>query len=60
MAIHALSNALSVTGRIRPEDPPAITRAGYRSIICNRHDAEAPDQPGFRGIGKDGEFGMKG
>ncbi len=50
MEIQSLSNTLSVAGQIRPEDLPAIAGAGYRSIICNRHDGEAPDQPGFREI----------
>jgi sulfide:quinone oxidoreductase len=39
-----LSDTLSVAGQISPADLPAIARAGFKSIICNRPDGESPDQ----------------
>ncbi len=45
-----ISDRLSVAGQIRPEDIPEIAKAGYRAIICNRPDGEAPDQPTFEEI----------
>ena len=32
---------------VAPADVPALAAAGYRAIICNRPDGEAPDQPPF-------------
>jgi sulfide:quinone oxidoreductase len=34
----------SVAGQIRPEDVAEIKAQGFRSIMCNRPDGEAPDQ----------------
>jgi sulfide:quinone oxidoreductase len=45
-----LTPTLSVAGQILPADLPDIARAGYRALICNRPDGEAPDQPGFAEI----------
>jgi sulfide:quinone oxidoreductase len=39
-----LSDTLSVAGQISPADLPAITRAGFKSLICNRPDGESPGQ----------------
>ena len=38
---------LSVSGQLRAEDIRAAAEAGFRSIICNRPDGEAADQPLF-------------
>jgi sulfide:quinone oxidoreductase len=40
----------TVAGQIRPEDVAEIKARGFRSIICNRPDGEAPDQPDFAEI----------
>lgn len=40
----------SVAPQIRPEDIPEIKARGFRSIMCNRPDGEAPDQPSFAEI----------
>jgi sulfide:quinone oxidoreductase len=39
-----LSDTLSVAGQISPADLPAIARAGFKSLICNRPDGESPGQ----------------
>jgi sulfide:quinone oxidoreductase len=40
----------TVAGQIRPEEVAEIKARGFRSIICNRPDGEAPDQPDFAEI----------
>lgn len=40
----------SVTAQIAPADVPMIAAAGFRSIMCNRPDAEEPDQPSAASI----------
>ena len=39
-----LSETLSVTGQISPDDLQAIAAAGFKSLVCNRPDAESPGQ----------------
>lgn len=39
-----LEEGLHVTGQIDADDLPAIAAAGFRSLICNRPDGEAPGQ----------------
>ena len=46
MDIKKITNGLSVSPQILPDDMPAIAEAGFKSVICNRPDAEGPDQPG--------------
>ncbi|MYM39412.1 bifunctional protein tyrosine phosphatase family protein/NAD(P)/FAD-dependent oxidoreductase [Duganella qianjiadongensis] len=45
MEFHTLSAALSVAAQILPDDLAQIRAAGFQSIICNRPDGEAGDQP---------------
>src|SRR5262245_6994736 len=45
MNVKKLSIELSVSPQIMPEDVAALKEAGFRSIICNRPDGEAADQP---------------
>lgn len=45
-----LDDALSIAPQITAEDLPAIKAAGFRALICNRPDGEAPGQPGFEAI----------
>ena len=42
MQIRPLSPRYAVTPQIAVEDIPAIVAAGYKTIICNRPDAEVP------------------
>ncbi len=56
MSVQALSADFAVAGQITPDDVPAIARAGFKSIICNRPDGEAgPDQPSFASIAQAAE-----
>lgn len=45
MQIISLTDSVGVAGQVQPEDMPAIAQAGYRVVINNRPDGEAPDQP---------------
>jgi sulfide:quinone oxidoreductase len=45
-----ISDSVSVSAQILPDDVPAIAKAGFRAIICNRPDGEAGDQPTFEEI----------
>ena len=40
-----LNDHVAVAGQIQPHDMAAIAAAGYRSIVNNRPDGEAADQP---------------
>ena len=46
MSIARLSSYYAVSPQIRPEDMSGIAASGFRAIVNNRPDAEAPDQPG--------------
>lgn len=50
MDIRYIASDLSVSPQIMPEDLAALKQAGFRSIICNRPDGEAADQPLFAEI----------
>lgn len=45
MDIRKINDRMSVSGQIQPADVDAIKQAGFVSIINNRPDGEAPDQP---------------
>jgi sulfide:quinone oxidoreductase len=47
MDIHTLTGELSVAAQIATQDLKALKEAGFKSVICNRPDGEAPDQPNF-------------
>ncbi len=50
MEARRISDEYTVSGQITPDDVQEIAARGYRSIMCNRPDGEAPDQPVFAGI----------
>ena len=50
MDIRKLSPEIAVASQPGAADVKAIAKAGYRSIICNRPDGEANDQPTFSEI----------
>ena len=50
MDIKPITQDISVTGQIDPQDLAAIAAAGFRTVICNRPDGETPDQPAFAQI----------
>lgn len=45
-----LTSSLSVGGQITAADVRRIAQLGFRSILCNRSDAEEPGQPAFAEI----------
>ena len=45
-----IDQIISVSEQIKPEDVHSIAAAGFKSIICNRPDGEAADQPVFAEI----------
>ncbi|CUH63272.1 Beta-lactamase hydrolase-like protein [Thalassovita gelatinovora] len=45
-----ISDELSVAPQIQPEDLVNVAELGFRSVICNRPDGEAADQPTFEEI----------
>lgn len=45
MDIRPLTDALSVSPQITAADLQAVAAAGFKSVICNRPDGEAADQP---------------
>jgi sulfide:quinone oxidoreductase len=58
--VRPLSGSLSVTGQIAVADLAEIATLGFKSLICNRPDGEAADQPGFAEIAREAErYGLK-
>lgn len=45
-----LSDDFSVSGQVTTDDVALIDALGFRSLICNRPDGEALDQPLFEAI----------
>ncbi len=45
MGIAKLSSSFSVSPQVRLEDLAGIAAAGFRAVVNNRPDGEAPDQP---------------
>jgi sulfide:quinone oxidoreductase len=52
MDVKKISEALSVSGQIQPDDVAYLARLGFGAIVCNRPDGEAPDQPSHEDIEK--------
>lgn len=45
MQLHPLTEQLSVAAQISPQDVAELAAAGFRSVVNNRPDGEAADQP---------------
>jgi uncharacterized protein (TIGR01244 family) len=45
LELKRINDRVSVAPQIRPEDVPAIKAAGFTTIVNNRPEGEAPDQP---------------
>ena len=45
MEVKRINQHVSVSPQISPEDIPTIKAAGFTTIVNNRPDGEAPDQP---------------
>lgn len=50
MEIRQLNEDISVTGQISADDVAAISKAGFKSVICNRPDGETAGQPEQDGV----------
>jgi sulfide:quinone oxidoreductase len=50
MDIRTLDNDIAVASQVQPADLPAIARAGFRAIVCNRPDGESAGQPAFSAV----------
>ncbi|MEH6581885.1 MAG: TIGR01244 family sulfur transferase [Halioglobus sp.] len=50
MRIVQLTDTLSVSEQISPDDVAAIAAAGFKVLVNNRPDGEAPEQPGSDAI----------
>ena len=50
MDIRQLTAEMSVAGQIAPSDLAEVKSLGFNSVICNRPDGEAPDQPTYAEI----------
>ncbi|MBN3751595.1 TIGR01244 family phosphatase [Paraburkholderia sp. Tr-20389] len=50
MNVCSLTADISVSPQIAPTDVATLLTLGFRSIVCHRPDAEAPDQPNFEEI----------
>lgn len=60
MEIRKVTDEFSVSGQLSPEALPTLKAAGVRTLICNRPDGEAPDQPPHDAIDtKARELGMQ-
>ncbi|MEM5339769.1 bifunctional protein tyrosine phosphatase family protein/NAD(P)/FAD-dependent oxidoreductase [Paraburkholderia azotifigens] len=52
MIVRSLTPDVSVSPQIAVDDVATLLTLGFRSIVCHRPDAEAPDQPNFEEIAR--------
>ena len=52
MDLKKISDGLTVSGQIQLDDLTKLARRGFRSVVCNRPDGEAADQPTHEEIEK--------
>ncbi|MEO1701062.1 MAG: TIGR01244 family sulfur transferase [Pseudomonadota bacterium] len=45
LEMRRLADDFAVSGQIWPEQVSELVAAGFKAVICNRPDGEAPDQP---------------
>lgn len=45
MEIKQVAEGFAVSAQVTAEDVKALAEEGFRSLLCNRPDGEAPDQP---------------
>ena len=50
MDIRHLSPRFAVSEQLQPCDLAEVAARGFRAVVCNRPDGEAPDQPGWRDV----------
>ena len=52
MEIRKVSDEFSVSGQLEPDAIAALQAAGVKTLICNRPDNEAPDQPAYADLAR--------
>ena len=52
MDIRPLSDRYAVSPQIAPDDAEEIAAAGYRTVVCNRPDAEVPPELQSAAVGE--------
>ena len=57
MQIRTIDEGLSVGPQIAPEQVAELKARGFRSVICNRPDAEEPGQPSFAAVAEAARIG---
>lgn len=50
MPIYKLTDTLSVSAQITPQDVPQLAEQGYTAVVCNRPDYESPGQASMEAI----------
>jgi sulfide:quinone oxidoreductase len=50
MDIRNLSPRFAISEQLLPRDMTEVATRGFRAVVCNRPDGEAPDQPGWRDL----------
>lgn len=53
--VSRIDDQFSVTGQITPDQIPAVSAAGFRSIVCARPDNEEGGQPSFDLVAREAE-----
>ncbi len=53
MHLRKLTDDLAVAAQLTPTDIPVVAAEGFRAIVCNRPDGEAPDQTAYAEIEKE-------
>ncbi len=52
MDLRKITDHISVSPQIEPDDIPAIVKGGFRSVMCNRPDDEEPGQCCYDDVAK--------
>lgn len=55
VSIYPLSETCTIASQIQPTDVASLAAAGFETIICNRPDGEAGNQPAASDIAKECE-----
>jgi sulfide:quinone oxidoreductase len=55
MQVTRVAPDYAAAAQITPEDVAEVAALGYRSIMCNRPDAEEPGQPDFAAVAAEAE-----
>ena len=50
MSMYKLTDTLSVSAQITPQDIPQLAEQGFTAVVCNRPDGESPEQASMKAI----------